>query len=126
MCTNCIKCKSKDCVKKMGKNASGSQRYICKNCGKSFVLKPKKIVYSEKFKKKAMRLYFEGNSSRAVARILKIGIITCLRWIKAYANKIKPKKYKNGRVEVMEMDELYTFISEKKTTFFNNFIRKNY
>ena len=38
MCTNCIKCKSKDCVKKMGKNASGSQRYICKNCGKSFVL----------------------------------------------------------------------------------------
>jgi len=118
MCTNCIKCKSKDCVKKMGKNASGSQRYICKNCGKSFVLKPKKKVYSEKFKKKAMRLYFEGNSSRAVARILKIGIITCLRWIKAYANKIKPKKYKNERVEVMEMDELYTFISEKKNDFF--------
>ena len=29
MCTNCIKCKSKDCVKKIGKNVSGSQRYIC-------------------------------------------------------------------------------------------------
>jgi len=51
-----------------------------------------------------MRLYFEGNSSRAVARLLKIGTNTCIRWIKAYANKIKPKKYKNERVEVIEMD----------------------
>ena len=35
---------------------------IVKSCGKSFVLKPKKIVYSEKFKKKAIKLYFECNS----------------------------------------------------------------
>jgi hypothetical protein len=46
-----------------------------------------------------------------------IGKETCLRWIKAYANKIKPKKYKNSRIEVIEMDELYTFISEKKNDF---------
>ena len=118
MCTNCIKCKSKDCVKKIGKNVSGSQRYICKNCGKTFVLEKVKRFYPEEFKKEAMRLYFEGNSSRAVARLLKIGINTCIRWIKAYANKIKPKEYKNERVEVMEMDELYTFISEKKNDFF--------
>ena len=65
-----------------------------------------------------MKLYFEGNSSRAVARLLKIGINTCIRWIKAYSNKIKPKKYKNERVEVMEMDELYTFKSKKKNDFF--------
>jgi transposase len=57
-----------------------------------------------------MRLYFEGNSSRAVGRILKIGRETCIRWIKAYANKIKPKKYKNERLEVLEMDEFFTHI----------------
>ena len=125
MCKNCIYCKSKNCVKKMGKNVSGSQRYIRKNCGKSFVLKPKKINYDEEFKKKAMKLYFEGNSSRAVARLLNIGINTCLRWIKAYSNKINPKNYKNERVEVIEMDELYSFISKKKPSFLNNFIRKN-
>ena len=33
-----------------------------------------------------------------------------------------PKKYKNSRIEVIEMDELYTFISEKKTTFLNSFV----
>ena len=126
MCRNCIYCKCKKCVIKKGKTKAGSQRYICKNCGKTFILKSKGRNYDEEFKKEAMRLYFEGNSSRAVARLLKIGINTCIRWIKAYANKIKPKKYKNERVEVMEMDELYTFISKKKTTFFNNFIGKNY
>ena len=118
MCKNCIYCKSKNCVIKKGKTKAGSQRYICKNCGKTFILKSNGRNYDEEFKKEAMKLYFEGNSSRAVARLLKIGTNTCIRWIKAYANKIKPKKYKNERVEVMEMDELYTFISEKKNDFF--------
>ena len=113
----CKYCNCKDCIKR-GKTKTGKQRYFCKNCGKTFVLEKIKRFYTEEFKKEAIRLYFEGNSSRAVCRILKIGITTCLRWIKAYANKIKPKKYKNGRVEVMEMDELYTFISEKKNDFF--------
>ena len=118
MCRNCIYCKCKKCVIKKGKTKAGSQRYICKNCGKTFILKSNGRNYDEEFKKEAIRLYFEGNSSRAVGRILKIGKETCLRWIKTYANKIKPKKYKNERLEVMEMDELYTFMSKKKPDFF--------
>ena len=113
----CKYCNCKDCIKR-GKTRTGKQRFFCKNCGKTFILKSKGRNYDEEFKKEAMRLYFEGNSSRAVGRLLKIGTNTCIRWIKAYANKIKPKEYKNERVEVMEMDELYTFISEKKNDFF--------
>ena len=60
-CKKCKYCNCKDCIKR-GKTRTNKQRYICKNCGKSFVLKPKKIVYSEEFKKKAMMLYFEGNN----------------------------------------------------------------
>ena len=60
-CKKCKYCNWKDCIKR-GKPRTNKQRYICKNCGKSFVLKPKKIVYSEEFKKKAMMLYFKGNS----------------------------------------------------------------
>ena len=82
------------------------------------ILKSNGRNYDEEFKKEAIRLYFEGNSSRAVGRILKIGKETCLRWIKSCSNKIKPKNYKNERLEVMEMDELYTFMSKKKTDFF--------
>ena len=44
---NCIYCKSK-------------------NCGKTFILKSNGRNYDEEFKKNAMRLYFEGNSSRTV------------------------------------------------------------
>ena len=116
-CKKCKYCNCKDCIKR-GKTRTGKQRYFCKNCGKTFVLEKIKRSYPEEFKKEAMRLYFEGNSSRAVGRLLKIGKETCIRWIKAYADKIKPKEYKNERVEVMEMDELYTFISKKKNDFF--------
>ena len=79
------------------KTRTGEQRYICKECGKNFILEGFKNFYNEKFKKNALRLYFEGNSSRAVSRILNIGQNTCLRWIRAYSKRLKLKKYKNER-----------------------------
>ena len=121
----CKYCNCKDCIKR-GKTRTNKQRYFCKKCGKTFVLEKIKRFYHEEFKKEAIRLYFEGNSSRAVGRILKIGKETCLRWIKSCSNKLKPKNYKNERVEVIEMDELYTFMSKKKPNFLNSFIGKNY
>ena len=69
MCKNCIYCKSKNCVKKMGKNVSVSQRYICKNYGKIFILKLNGRNYDEEFKKNAIKLYFEGNILSAIAKI---------------------------------------------------------
>ena len=65
MCTNCIYCKSKNCIKR-GETIINKQRYFCKNCGKTFILKSNGRNYDEEFKKNAMRLYFEGNSSRTV------------------------------------------------------------
>ena len=37
----------------------------------------------------------------------------CLRWIRQKAKKIKPKDRSNERVEVIEMDELFSFKEEK-------------
>ena len=62
----------------------------------------------------------EGNSGRAVGRILGISINTCIYWIKKYAKTIKEKIYPNERVEVIEMDELYSFIKRKKQNLRNN------
>ena len=53
------------------------------------------------------------NSSRVVGRILKIGKETYLRLKKDYFNKIKQKNYKNERVEIIKIDELYTFMYKK-------------
>ena len=62
----------------------------------------------------------EGNSVRAVGRILEISINTCIYWIKKYAKTIKEKRYPNERVEVIEMGELYSFIKRKKQNLCNN------
>ena len=55
----------------------------------------------------------EGNSGRAVGRIMGISKNTCLYWIKRYAKRIEEKTYPNERVKVIEMDELYSFIERK-------------
>ena len=44
----------------------------------------------------------------------------CLYWVKKYAKKIRPKKTANERVEVIEMDELYSFVEKKKQNLRNN------
>ena len=62
----------------------------------------------------------EGNSGRAVGRILGISINICIYRIKKYAKTIKEKRYPNERVEVIEMDELYSFIKRKKQNLRNN------
>ena len=59
----------------------------------------------------------EGNSGRAVGRILGISKNTCLYRIRKYAKKIEEKNSSNERVKVIEMDELYTYEERKKTKF---------
>ena len=58
-------------------------------------------------------MYMEGNSGRAVGRMLDISKNICLYWIKKYAKTLTNKSYPNERVEVIEMDELYSFVERK-------------
>ena len=116
----CPRCKKERHQNKHGKNKSGSKRYLCKHCNKAYTVNPKERKYSEKKIKEAMKLYMEGNSGRAVGRIMGISKNTCLYWIKRYAKTIEEKTYPNERVKVIEMDELYSFIERKKQNLCNN------
>ena len=116
----CKKCKEEKGQVKAGKTKAGSQRYKCNKCGKYYVPNAKERRYSEKEIKEAMKLYMEGNSGRAVGRILGIGKNTCLYWIKKYAKTVEDKTHPNERVNVIEMDELYSFIERKKQNLCNN------
>ena len=116
----CPRCGKETRQNRHGKSEAGSQRYLCKHCKKTYVTKPKWRRYSEETKKQAIKLYMEENSGRAVGRILGISINTCIYWIKKYAKTIKEKRYPNERVEVIEMDELYSFIERKKQNLRNN------
>ena len=67
----------------------------------------------------------ERNSGRAVGRILEISKNICLYWIKKYAKKIQPKNRENERVEVIEMDELYSFVERKNKIYVMILVSRN-
>ena len=116
----CERCKNEKEQIKAGKTKAGSQKYKCKVCGKVYTPKPKERNYSEEIKRQAIKLYMEGNSGRAVGRILGISKNTCLYWIRKYAKKIEEKNSSNERVKVIEMDELYTYEERKKQNLRDN------
>ena len=70
-------------------------------------------MYPKELKDRAIELYMEVNSGRTVGRLLKIIKNIRLRWIRQKTKKIKPKDRSNKRVEVIEMDELFTFKERK-------------
>ena len=71
----CKNCRKETGQIKVGKTRAGSQKYKCKHCGKVYTPNPKERTYSEEIKKQAIKLYMEGNSGRAVGRILGISKI---------------------------------------------------
>lgn len=99
---------------KAGFNPSGSQRYRCGECNRVYTPEPKPRGYPSETRMLAMRLYMEGNSQRAIGRILKIGQQTVANWIDAYVDKL-PSAPMPERSQTAELDELYTFLEKKKT-----------
>jgi len=103
----CEKCGSESKQQLYGKDMSGKQRYRCCECRKVYIID---VQYTPEFKQQAMRLYFEGNSGRAVGRIMGISKNTIWLWLKEYAQNIEEQA--EGDVEIAEMDELYTYIKK--------------
>ena len=62
----------------------------------------------------------EGNSSRIVGRILGIGKNMRLYLIHQQAKQINEKEVSNERLEVIEMDELYSYINKKNRIYDDN------
>jgi transposase-like protein len=76
----CNNCQSTNIVLN-GKNASGQQRYKCKDCNVTRVLNPKqksKLIDTEI----VCKAYRERNSSRSIARIFNISHTTVQNWLK--------------------------------------------
>ena len=70
-------------------------------------------MYPEELKDRAIELYMEGNSERTVGRLLKISKNMCLRQIRQKAKKIEPKDRSNEKIQIIEMDELFSFKERK-------------
>jgi len=107
----CPKCKSKSTVK--DGIVKGRQRYLCKECKYRYTVEYRGKPNS--LKKLALQLYLEGLGFRSISRILKVSNVSVLNWIKSFGKQIEEYKRVEGNLEIIEMDELHTYISEKKT-----------
>ena len=76
----CRNCESQNIVKN-GHNASGSQQYVCRDCGKRGVLEPKR-GYSEAQREQILSAYQERSSMRGVQRTFGVSRPTLASWLK--------------------------------------------
>jgi transposase-like protein len=72
---------------KAGKNPSGSQRFLCRICGRKYTPEPFVNGYSNELKHQVVLMCLEGQSFRAIGRKLHISTQTVVNWINAYIAK---------------------------------------
>lgn len=116
----CPKCRSDKRQAKAGKNGTGNPRFHCHACDKDYVLHPKPRGYPAQVRHEAVRLSVEGLSLRRIARILSVNHQSVANWIFAYQQTLQaaePATLPDGAIaacEIVELDELYTFIGSKR------------
>jgi transposase len=96
------------------KQDGGSQRYRCMFCQIKYTPDPKPWAYPEEVRRKALQLYVDGMNLRRIARHLGLHHRTVSLWVQAQADKL-PDPPVPSEVKEAEMDELFTFIGDKKT-----------
>jgi transposase-like protein len=96
-----------------GKTESGAQRYLCMYCNCKYTPEPKIRGYPEELRKQALQLYVDGMNLRRIGRHLGIHHRTVSLWVKAHAASL-PEVPLPAEVKEAEMDELFTFIGNKK------------
>ena len=89
---------------------SGMQTWMCEQ--------DSRIKFTDKEREAAITLYLEGNAFRRIARILTqihgklFHNQTILKWVKKAAISRPERKIKKP-MDVVEMDELYTYIKKR-------------
>ena len=114
----CPTCNTSEKQVKAGLNRSGSQRMLCNLCKHRYTPMPKESGYPIEMHQQAVEMYVDGTNFRAIARRLKVNHQTVINWINAYSTRIPDTApVMEGPIETAELDELFTFVGEKKTKF---------
>jgi transposase-like protein len=112
---NCPYCHQDRDVIKSGLNRAGSQRYRCQGCHRYFTPQPKPEGYDLALRTQALKLYLEGTSFRAIGRLLGLHHQTVSNWVTQAATALPPTVTDQTPTTTIELDELYTFVQQKKT-----------
>lgn len=112
----CPHCQRSEQQVKVGHNGSGSQRYLCKVCRRKYTPEPKEQGYPEALRKQVLQQYVDGMNMRRIGRTVGVSRQTVSNWVNAHANILPDTPpLPAARIEVSEMDELFTFVGSKKT-----------
>ena len=109
----CPKCNSDDYTN--DGIAKSKQRYKCKKCNYRYTVQIKSTAKPKELKRVALILYLEGLGFRSIGRILKVSNVSVLNWIRDFGKSVLELK-SDDEIEVVEMDEMHTYIGQKKTT----------
>jgi len=109
----CPKCNSDDYTK--DGIVKSRQRYKCKKCNYRYTVKIKSTAKPDELKRFALTLYLEGLGFRSIGRILEVSNVSVLNWIRGFGKSVLDLK-SDDKIEVVEMDEMHTYIGQKKTT----------
>jgi transposase len=84
------------------------------HCQIKYTPEPKPWVYDEQTRQKALEMYVDGMNLRRIARHLGTHHRTISLWVNAKTANL-PQAPVPAEVKEAEMDELFTFIGEKKS-----------
>src|SRR3990170_1898807 len=110
----CPHCASSEQQTKSGHTRTGSQRYKCRACARFYTPDPKPLGYPEQTKREAVRLYLEGTNFRRIGRVLGVNHQSVINWINSYHAALPTPEQSVVAPEVVELDELFTFVGSKK------------
>ena len=112
---SCPKCQHTVSVK--NGHANGKPRRQCKSCGCNYTQSTPRGK-SPHLKRRALQLYLEGVGFRGIARLLQVSNVSVMRWIRALGQAIEPLKAQQApvQVDVMELDEMWHFVSKKNAS----------
>lgn len=109
----CPTCETTDKQVKAGKNKSGSQRIKCQACGRRYTPDPTEQGYPGALRQQAIKLYVDGMNFRRIARYLGVHHKTVMLWVNSRAEQL-PDPALPAQTDILEQDELFTFIGKKK------------
>ena len=98
-----------------GRTGAGSQRMRCRLCHKRYTPQPKVHGYAAHVRATALRMVSDGINLRRAARQLQVHHTTILYWKRQAAQRLSDTPPQPRMVHQVELDELYTFVGDKKT-----------
>ena len=112
---SCKKCQSSKYIKSGFDRKSRQQRYHCKECVCHFTMtRGSGRALAQKLM--ALSLYTSGLSMNRIAKYFGVSTPAVLRWIKVLGEKLCVKPKPEGRVMIMELDEMWHYIGSKTTS----------